>query len=97
MQDAPIRRPDLQKYYFKLLEGGHMATQKLDFKGMSCPMPIMKTAIAVKKAAAGDVFEVVCDDAGFEPDVTAWCKETGNILNSVSKSGKDITAVITKK
>jgi len=74
-----------------------MATQKLDFKGMSCPMPIMKTAIALKKAASGDAFEVVCDDAGFEPDVTAWCKETGNILTGVSKSGKDITAIITKK
>jgi len=74
-----------------------MATQKLDFKGMSCPMPIMKTAIALKKAASGDEFEVVCDDAGFEPDVTAWCKETGNILKSISKTGKDITAVITKK
>jgi TusA-related sulfurtransferase len=57
----------------------------------------MKTAIAMKKAASGDVFEVVCDDAGFEPDVKAWCKETGNILNSVSQTGKDITAVITKK
>jgi TusA-related sulfurtransferase len=30
-------------------------------------MPIMKTAIALKKAASGDVFEVVCDDAGFDP------------------------------
>lgn len=74
-----------------------MATQKLDFKGMSCPMPIMKTAIAIKKAASGDVIEVVCDDAGFEPDVKAWCKETGNILNSITTTGKDITAVITKK
>jgi len=74
-----------------------MATNKLDFKGMSCPMPIMKTAIAMKKAASGDVFEIVSDDAGFEPDVKAWCKETGNILNSVATSGKEITAVVTKK
>lgn len=74
-----------------------MATQKLDFKGMSCPMPIMKTSIAMKKATSGDVFEVVCDDAGFEPDVRAWCKETGNILTEITKSGKDTTAVITKK
>jgi TusA-related sulfurtransferase len=74
-----------------------MATTKLDFKGMSCPMPIMKTAIAIKKAASGDVFEVVSNDAGFEPDIKAWCKETGNILNSINKSGPDITAVITKK
>ena len=67
-----------------------MATQRLDFKGMSCPMPIMKTAIAMKKAASGDVFEIVCDDAGFEPDVKAWCKETGNTLTSVSRQAKTL-------
>jgi len=74
-----------------------MATNKLNFKGMSCPMPIMKTAMAMKKAAAGDVFEIVSDDLGFEPDVRAWAKETGNILNSVTTVGKEITAVLTKK
>jgi TusA-related sulfurtransferase len=74
-----------------------MATEKLNFKGMSCPMPIMKTSLAVKKGASGDVFEIVSDDAGFEPDVRAWCKETGNTLTSISKSGSDIIAVITKK
>ena len=74
-----------------------MAAKKLNFKGMSCPMPIMKTAIEVKKGASGDVFEVVCDDAGFEPDIKAWCKETGNILTDMTKSGSDITALITKK
>ena len=73
-----------------------MATQ-LDFKGMNCPMPIMKTAMAFKKAASGDVFEVTCDDPGFEPDIIAWANETGNPLNGISKDGKDITATITKK
>jgi tRNA 2-thiouridine synthesizing protein A len=74
-----------------------MAKTTLDLKGMSCPMPIMKVAAAVKKGASGDVFEAVCDDAGFEPDVHAWCKETGHTLNSLTKAGKDITVVITKK
>jgi len=74
-----------------------MAKTKLDFKGMACPMPIMKTAVAFKKAQPGDVFEIVCDDPGFEPDITAWCNETGNTLESVTKSGRDITAVIVKK
>jgi len=73
-----------------------MAT-KLDFKGMACPMPIMKTAMAFKKAASGDVFEVVCDDPGFEPDITAWCNETGNVLEGISKEGKEIVATIKKK
>ena len=74
-----------------------MAKTTLNLRGMSCPMPIMKVAAAVKKAASGDVFEAISDDAGFEPDVIAWCKETGNILDGVTKAGKDITATITKK
>jgi len=64
---------------------------------MACPMPIMKTAMAFKKAASGDVFEVVCDDPGFEPDITAWCNETGNVLEGINKEGKEITATIKKK
>jgi TusA-related sulfurtransferase len=74
-----------------------MATTQLDFKGMACPMPIMKTAMAFKKAAPGDVFEITCDDPGFEPDIKAWCSETGNALEGITKSGKDIVATITKK
>ena len=74
-----------------------MATQNLDFKGMKCPMPVMKLSLAVKKAAAGDVFIAVSDDAGFEADVQAWCKETGNELAGLQKAGKDITATVKKK
>jgi tRNA 2-thiouridine synthesizing protein A len=74
-----------------------MAKLTLDLKGMSCPMPIMKIAAAVKKGASGDVFEAVSDDAGFEPDIIAWCKETGHVMNSIAKSGKEITVTVTKK
>jgi TusA-related sulfurtransferase len=80
-----------------LYEGGFMAKTTLDLRGLSCPMPIMKVAAAVKKGASGDLFEATSDDAGFEPDVTAWCKETGNTLTGIAKSGKDITVTITKK
>jgi len=73
-----------------------MATQ-LDFKGMACPMPIMKTAMAFKKATSGDQFEVMCDDPGFEPDIKAWASETGNILDEIKKDGNVTIAVITKK
>ena len=72
-----------------------MAT-KLDFKGLACPMPIVKAAIALKKAATGDVFEIVCDDAGFERDIKAWSSETSNTLDSIEKVGKEIIATITK-
>lgn len=74
-----------------------MAKHELNFRGVACPMPIMKLSIAMKKAVPGDVFEAVCDEAGFEPDVIAWCRETGNILENVTKSGTDITVRIVKK
>jgi len=74
-----------------------MGKTNLDFKGMACPMPVIKLSMAMKKGAAGDVFEIVCDDAGFEPDIKAWCNETGNTLTNITKSGKDIIATVTKK
>ena len=74
-----------------------MGKTLLNFRGMACPMPIVKTALAVKKAASGDVFQVVCDDPGFERDIAAWASETGNVLEGITKDGKDITAVITSK
>lgn len=74
-----------------------MAKTELNFRGMACPMPIMKTAMAFKKAASGDEFDIICDDPGFEPDITAWCNETGNILGGIKKDGKDIIASVKKK
>ncbi len=74
-----------------------MAKTDLDYRGMSCPMPMLKLSMAARKGAAGDAFEVVCDDPAFEPDIKSWCEKTGNELTSFSKSGKDIIATITKK
>lgn len=74
-----------------------MPKTELNFRGLKCPMPIMKISMAVKKAASGDVFVVISDDPGFEPDIKAWCTETKNNLNSVTRQGSDFIATITKK
>jgi tRNA 2-thiouridine synthesizing protein A len=54
--------------------------QQLDLKGLSCPMPIVKTALAMKEMAQGDVVEVLATDPGSVPDFAAWCRTTGNEL-----------------
>ncbi|MDA8100437.1 MAG: sulfurtransferase TusA family protein [Nitrospiraceae bacterium] len=74
-----------------------MATFKLNFKGLSCPLPIVKTSSEIRKGASGDIYEVTADDPGFEKDIAAWCNTTGNKLAGIAKTGKDITATITKK
>jgi tRNA 2-thiouridine synthesizing protein A len=53
-------------------------TQKLDARGLNCPMPIVKTAIAVKTLASGELLEVLATDPGAVKDFAAWSKSTGN-------------------
>jgi len=55
-------------------------TQTIDARGLSCPMPIVKTAQAVKPLPSGAVVELLATDAGSIKDVAAWCRATGNEL-----------------
>ena len=52
----------------------------LDLKGLSCPMPIAKTAQAMRTVAPGELVEALATDPGSVPDFTAWCRSTGNEL-----------------
>ena len=55
-------------------------TVSLDLKGLSCPLPIARTARAMKDLAPGSVIEVFATDPGSVPDFKAWSKSTGNAL-----------------
>lgn len=52
----------------------------LDLKGLSCPLPIAKTAQAIRDLHAGDLIEVYATDPGSVPDFAAWCTTTGHEL-----------------
>ena len=52
--------------------------QIVDAKGLSCPMPIVKTAQAVKGMTSGQTLEVLATDPGSTKDFAAWSKTTGN-------------------
>jgi tRNA 2-thiouridine synthesizing protein A len=55
-------------------------TTTLDLKGLSCPMPIAKTAQAIRAMRAGELIESLATDPGSVPDFHAWCTSTGNEL-----------------
>jgi tRNA 2-thiouridine synthesizing protein A len=60
----------------------------LDLKGLSCPMPIVKTAQAIKQLASGELIEALATDPGSVPDFTAWCRSTGNeLVEQTSEAG----------
>jgi tRNA 2-thiouridine synthesizing protein A len=71
--------------------------QTVDAKGLSCPMPIVKTAQAIKTVDSGAVIEVIATDAGSVKDFAAWCKSTGNELVEQTVDGTVYRFVIRRK
>ncbi|HHW36226.1 MAG TPA: hypothetical protein GXX18_02860 [Bacillales bacterium] len=50
----------------------------VDAKGLSCPMPIVKTKKAMNDLEAGHVLEVQATDKGSMADIKAWSESTGH-------------------
>ena len=57
-----------------------MAVHTLDARGSACPMPIVKTAQAIKTIPSGGLIEVLATDPGSVKDFAAWSRTTGNEL-----------------
>jgi tRNA 2-thiouridine synthesizing protein A len=71
--------------------------QTLDARNLSCPMPIVKTAIAMKALASGDVIEVLATDPGSVKDFAAWSQTTGNELIESDVQDRVFRFVLRKK
>jgi tRNA 2-thiouridine synthesizing protein A len=74
-----------------------MANAQVDARGLNCPMPIVKTAQAMKAAASGDTVEVLATDSGSVKDFAAWAKTTGNVLVEQTTDGGVFRFVLRKK
>jgi tRNA 2-thiouridine synthesizing protein A len=70
---------------------------QVDARGLSCPMPIVRTAQAIKPLAPGAVIEVLATDPGSTKDFAAWCRSTGNELLEQSIDGAVYRFVIRRK
>ena len=57
----------------------------VDCTGLACPLPVVKTAQAIKTLAQGQVLELIATDPGVEPDMRAWTSRTGNDLLGIDK------------
>ncbi len=55
-------------------------THIVDARGLQCPMPIVRTAQAIRPLPSGAVVEVLATDPGSIKDVAAWCRSTGHAL-----------------
>jgi tRNA 2-thiouridine synthesizing protein A len=69
----------------------------LDLKGLSCPLPIIKTAKAMKELGPGELLEVFATDPGSVPDFKAWSKVTRNPLVEATEADGVFHFVLKKK
>jgi tRNA 2-thiouridine synthesizing protein A len=70
--------------------------QTLDAKGLSCPLPILKTKKAVEALAKDQVLKVVTTDPGSKNDMASWAKRTGNEILKMEEGSGSFTFYIKK-
>jgi len=72
-------------------------TQTVDARGLSCPMPIVRTAQAAKALAPGALIEILATDPGSTKDLAAWCRSTGNELVEATSDGAVYRFIVRRK
>ncbi|WP_322517871.1 sulfurtransferase TusA family protein [Rhodopseudomonas palustris] len=73
-----------------------MATIKLDLTGLKCPMPVLKTRKALTTLKCGDRLEVHCTDPMSLIDIPVLIQQTGDRIDSTTRSEAAIVFVIEK-
>jgi len=82
--------------FAELKENMMKSSLQLDAKGLSCPMPIVKTKKAIDTLKSGEVLEVQVTDKGALADIPAWAKAGGHIILDQSEEAGVITFFIQK-
>jgi tRNA 2-thiouridine synthesizing protein A len=71
--------------------------KELDARGLSCPLPILKTKKALNDMTSGQVLKVVATDVGSIKDMQAFASQTGNPLLSSTEENKTYVFFMQKK
>ncbi len=72
------------------------ANVTIDLKGLSCPMPVLKTKKALDSMQPGQVLFVEATDKGSKADIQAMLKRTGNELLGMDEKENVFTFLIKK-
>jgi tRNA 2-thiouridine synthesizing protein A len=71
--------------------------KELDARGLSCPLPILKTKKSLNELTSGQVLKVVATDPGSIKDMQAFATQTGNPLLSTAEENKTYVFYLKKK
>jgi len=69
----------------------------VDARGLSCPMPIVKSMQAIKKMRINQVLEILTTDPGSMRDIPIWAKATHQELLSFEELGPENFRFLVKR
>ena len=70
--------------------------EKLDARGMNCPLPILRTRKAINQLKTGEILEVTATDPGSIKDMASFCDQTGHRLVSSAEAENSYVFLIEK-
>lgn len=68
----------------------------LDYRGLSCPKPILNLAQEYRNLQGSDVLEIIADDPAFLMDVRSWGRSTGAQVRELGLEGAVQKVSVTK-
>lgn len=73
-----------------------MREQRLDLRGLKCPLPALKTRKALRGLPPGSRLIVECTDPLAAIDIPNLLRETGDTLEATTRAGEALAFVIVK-
>lgn len=70
---------------------------RLDLRGLKCPLPALKTKTALARMTAGSVVEIACTDPMAAIDIPHLVAEGGDTLEASGRDGDVLTFRIRKR
>ena len=76
---------------------GVSSPTELDLRGLKCPMPVLLTRKALRKASVGDMLVVLCTDPLAAIDIPHFAREEGHRLARQTHADGLLTFVLIKQ
>lgn len=73
------------------------AAEVADTRGLSCPMPLLKTKKALKGLKTGDILEIIGTDPGSKNDIPEFGNKGGNEFIGMVEATEGYTRYFIKK
>ena len=74
-----------------------MTSVQLDFRGLQCPLPVLRTNKALRSVAGGEMVEILVTDANAPKDFRSYCETAGHRFVECSEAEGVIRIRLEKK